>query len=176
MIEADLLARIDLALFNVKPIVATQLGCTLANDDLAPLAGIRVATWEHDRSLVELAHILEQKLSGRFEPSRRIRHRLPHLKHLPDGYIWIPGKDRPVALEHELTAKSPARIGKIIDGYRADLSIRGVLYVAGSPSICRLIQRFTNGDPLFRVIPRDRLTRTDDHHPVTDSTTEQKER
>jgi hypothetical protein len=177
LIEADLLARIDLAVFNVKPIVATQLGCTLANDDLAPLVGIRIATWEHDRSLVKLAPILEQKFRGRFEPSRRIRHRLPHLKHLPDGYIWTPGKGRPVAVELELTAKSPLRVAKIIGGYRADLSVRGVLYVAGSPSICRLIERFTNGDPLFRVILRDQLVRTDDPSTaIKRSTAGQKER
>ena len=109
------------------------------------------------RSVVDLEPVLETIFSGQFETSRRIKQRLCSIKHLPDGYVWRFGKERPVAIELELTAKSVRRVAKIIDLYRADLSIGGVLYVVGDETIARLIKRHTLDDRLFSVILRSEL-------------------
>jgi hypothetical protein len=159
LINADLLARLPVPLLGVAGLVVTKAGCIIANDPLRPPEAIRLGTWVHDQLLVKVGCALERRLAATFEPERRIRFRLGDNAnfHLPDGYVWRNGK-APVAVELELTKKSPRRLAQIVGAHRADMSIAGVIYVVPDDTMVRYVRRFVVDDPkFFRVVRLDAL-------------------
>ena len=156
LVAADLLKRIPVSTAGKIPLVVTKTGCALIGDELPGLTGIRLATYRHDSLLVELAKSLERKTGGHFETERRLHHRMDAVRkkisHLPDGLLHRPGKD-PLAVELELSQKSPARLKKIISDYRADMSIGGVAYFCIDDAVTRHVLRCAGSASHIKVIP-----------------------
>lgn len=81
--KAGLLARVDLSISKLRPLVCTPLGCKAAGDSLAPLGGIRIGTLEHDLRVVDVARMLTRKYGG---TTHRLVRCLTHKeRHSPDA-------------------------------------------------------------------------------------------
>jgi hypothetical protein len=151
--KAGMIARIDLQISKLKPLVCTPLGCKMAGDSLAPLGGIRLGTLKHDLLVVDVARTLTHEYGGTFEPARRVARRLNELglDHQPDGIWHRPGGRKPVFIELELSLKSPERLKQIIDEYGANLSISSVLYLVRDAAIARIVEKFAASYSHIRV-------------------------
>lgn len=156
LIDAGLLCRHYVNGLNIQPIAVTRLGCSLARDNLEPLPGVRLATWCHDSTVVDLEpRIVKRFGEGAINPDRRIREkrRLNGVKgsHIPDIEL-IPTNGRPIAFEVELSMKSPARLQAIIDSYASSANYGAVYYLVPDARLARFVRRFTDGlDHLVRV-------------------------
>lgn len=156
LIDAGLLCRHYVNGLNIQPIAATRLGCSLARDELEPLSGVRLATWHHDSTVVDLApRIVKRFGEGILNSDRRIRQRrrLDGIKagHVPDLEL-IPRQGRPIAFEVELSMKAPARLQSIIDAYASANDYGAVYYLVPDARLARFVRRFTDGlDHLVRV-------------------------
>jgi hypothetical protein len=134
-------------------LIPTADGCALANDHLAPIKGIRVATSRHDLLLVECAMGLERRFACSFEPERRLRARgFGGNGHLPDGLLHR-RDGRPIAVELELSQKAPARVAAIMDAHAANFDIAGVWYVVVDDAMKRFITRWSEGYEHVKVVP-----------------------
>ncbi|WP_439498503.1 hypothetical protein [Bosea sp. (in: a-proteobacteria)] len=149
--EAGLLERREFPASTATVLIPTADGCALAGDNLPPLKGVRVATSRHDLLLVDCAMALEKRFDFRFEPERRLRARgFGATGHTPDGLLHRPS-GRPVAVELELSQKSPARVTAIMDAYAATLDIEEVWYVVIDDVIDRYLRRLASGHEHIKV-------------------------
>lgn len=149
--EAGLLERREFPASTATVLIPTADGCALAGDNLAPIKGVRVATSRHDLLLVDCAMALEKRFGFRFEPERRLRARsFGAAGHTPDGLLHRPG-GRPVAVELELSQKSPARVTAIMDAYAATLDIEEVWYVVIDDIVERYLRRLASGHEHVKV-------------------------
>jgi hypothetical protein len=74
--------------------------------------------------------------------------------HMPDLSFVLKGKEQ-WAVEFERTPKSPRRLEQILDGYReaqVDGQAHAVLYVCGSESIARLVERVAEEVEVNRAV------------------------
>lgn len=169
LIDANLLRRLAIRFLTSSPIAATEFGCSAASDPLPPLKGVRIGTWRHDTLLTSLERELGAHLGGWLEPERRIRMRLKLSEiaavHLPDAIVHKPDGAL-VAVELELSAKSPSRLRKIIDGYATSTEFTRVVYIADNPKLAAYIKRFT-GDLDFISV---KLYRAPIERPASTST------
>lgn len=156
LVAAKLLRRMSVPISVGSPLVVTNAGCAAVGDELSALSGIRLATFRHDHLLVELSRSLELKTGGQFETERRLRQRWEgsgsKISHLPDGLLHRIGKD-PLAVELELSQKSPVRLRKIISDYAANMMMGGVLYFCLDDAVARHVLRCASGAPHVKVIP-----------------------
>jgi hypothetical protein len=143
LIEAGLLEKRVIQGVSYRVLICTAAGCRESNDDLPPLQGIRRGVIYHDLKVIDVARRLIKKFGGNFEPARRILHRREAIKkadHCPDGLFYLPiGKT--VAVELELSAKSPRRLRQIFAYYATALDIDRVLYLTTDPAVARLLKR-----------------------------------
>jgi hypothetical protein len=91
------------------------------------LAGIRIATWQHDTMMVDLEpRILRRFSDGVLVPERRIRLNRAldgtSRRHVPDAIIER-SRQRPLAFELELSPKTPVRLQGILDSDAARTSL-----------------------------------------------------
>jgi hypothetical protein len=129
---------------SYSPLICTAAACKLANDDLAPPLNITKPTLYHDLKVLDVGQALAKKFGGSFEPARRINHHRStqeKSEHLPDGFLHLPGRRSPVAVELELSAKSQARLKKIFEYYAGKLEIEKVLYLTYDSSVAKLLKR-----------------------------------
>jgi DNA-binding Lrp family transcriptional regulator len=149
LVAAGLLLRLGAGGLGVQPVALTARGCAIANDSLAPLAGIRIATWRHDSLMVDLEpRILRRFPDAVVHPDRRIRANralsgAPQ-GHVPDAELERAGR-RPLAFELELSMKAPRRVQAIIDGYASDNTYEAVFYLTTDERVARHVRRFTRG-------------------------------
>ena len=61
------------------------------------------------------------------------------------------GKDKPVAIELELSVKSLARIQSIINGYGGNLGVKEVWYYTDQMNVVRAIEKAAHGFPFIKV-------------------------
>jgi hypothetical protein len=150
LIEAGLLLRLAAGGLGVQPVALTARGCAIANDSLAPLPGIRIATWRHDSLMVDLEpRILRRFPDAVVHPDRRIRANRAlsgaTQSHVPDAELERGAGRRPLAFELELSMKAPRRVQAIIDGYAADRTYEAVFYLTTDERVARHVRRFTGG-------------------------------
>jgi hypothetical protein len=152
LVEEGFLKRAEISFVRASPILPSMQGCRIANDDLAPLSRIRLSTYLHDRQIIDVSRSAQGRFGGEIEPARRIRHRLGGASHVPDAILHREG-EAPVAIELELSAKTPARLKSIIDGYRANLDFKEVWYITDSAEVVRALKRATGGDQtLIKIV------------------------
>ncbi len=136
-------------------VTVSKEGIALAGDELGPMKKLRLGSFEHDRSLVDLSLDLVAKNAGsRFIPERRIRHErglkgVGQEGHISDGFLMLSNGDR-IAVELELTRKQRWRLKKIIDGFRRDLRIKSVWYFCAA-DVVDLVKEVVGDDDLFDV-------------------------
>jgi hypothetical protein len=156
LVQADLLKRVPVSLAGKTVLVVTKHGCSVIDDSLPGLSGVRVATYRHDSLLVELAKWIEMKAGGKFETERRLRHRLENTghktSHLPDGLLHRAGKDA-LAIELELSMKSPVRLKKIISNYAANMSVGRVVYFCVDDAVAKHVLRCAGSASHIQVVP-----------------------
>ena len=137
---------------TVSPIVLTQQGCDVVGTSLAPLPHVRVSQFQHDATVTDLA----LDLLVRFGPGatwiseRRLRQIQPDAGHAPDGILRRADGD--VAIEVELTAKSPARLEAILAHHAANLSINECWYFINSDAVATLVRRLAKAYPRIRIV------------------------
>jgi hypothetical protein len=149
--SAGLLERRSYPLSTMSALIPTRDGCEVAADELTPIGGIRVATSRHDTTLVDCACSLERRFTGRFEPERRLRQRVfSAADHWPDGLLHRPDEP-PIAIELELSQKSPRRLTGILDAYAATLSIKAVWYIVMDDAVESHVRRFAEGRPYIMI-------------------------
>ncbi|MGH1350243.1 MAG: hypothetical protein ACRBBN_05475 [Methyloligellaceae bacterium] len=110
-------------------------------------------TLNHDLRLIDLSlELTSQHEGSQFVPERRIRYDKSgnNISHYPDGYFYLKGYEKPIAIELELTQKKATRLQSIIRNYRASFDYEAVWYFTSS-SITAKVTRLTTDDPLFRV-------------------------
>lgn len=134
----------------------TKLGAQRAGDDLLPLQTLRMGSFNHDLLIIDLAHRLEAWSGGRFVPERRIRHDeglsgVGQTGHIADGFLYLEGKDDPIAIELELTLKGRERLRKIIEAYSLDFSVDQIWYFTDSDSVQRSVEQLSKGYPFIKV-------------------------
>lgn len=142
----------------------TQVGVKYAGDYLKPLTKISLGNYRHNSLLMDLACFLEKKTKGVFIPERRLRHEQDvkedglnkrRFGRVSDGHIYIPDIKRPVAIECELSLKSPFRMKEIIESYAADLSLEEIWYFTDDISIARAVLKASTGYSFFKINPYD---------------------
>jgi hypothetical protein len=101
--------RLKLPLLAVSPLVLTQKGCDLIGDSLAPVTHLRVAGFEHDSTIVDMAFDLVSRFGGTWITERRWHQVHPDASHTPDGVLRLSDGDN--AIEVELTAVNKHRSG-----------------------------------------------------------------
>lgn len=166
LIEAGFLERIQVAGLREKVIVLTEEGRRAARDELVPLAGIRLSTWQHDSLMCALEPQIKRKYpDGVVHPDRRIRcnRRLAGVQagHVPDVELERPAGGA-IAFELELSRKAPGRIQAIVDSYATSQQYTRVYYLVPDASMANYVRRFTNHhEDLIevRTIDVDQLTR-----------------
>jgi len=149
LVAAGLLCRLDASGLSVQPIALTQKGCAVASDPLRPLAGIRIATWQHDTMMVDLEpRILRRFSDSVVVPDRRIRLNRAlegtSRRHVPDAIVER-SRGGPVAFELELSPKNSVRLQAIIDAYAADREFEAVLYLVPDERMAKHVARFARG-------------------------------
>lgn len=143
--DGGLLERRQFPASTTTVLMPTADGCALAGDHLAPIRGIRVATSRHDLLLVDCAMALEKRFGFPFEPERRLRARAFNGDgHMPDGLLHKPD-GRPIAVELELSQKSPSRVAAIIAAHAANLEIEEVWYVVVDDVMQKFLRRLSEG-------------------------------
>lgn len=158
LVDAGFLERIEVAGLRGKLIVLTEEGRRAANDELAPLEGIRLSTWQHDASMCAFEPRIKRRFpDGVVHPERRIRsnRRLAGVQsgHVPDAEVERPA-GRPIAFELELSKKAPSRIQAIVDSYVTSQEYARVFYLVPNASMDKYVRRFTEGlDHLIKVVP-----------------------
>lgn len=143
--DAGMLERRRFPASTATVLIPTVEGCAVAGDHLVPIKGIRVATSRHDLLLVECAMALEERFGFEFEPERRVRGRgIIGYGHMPDGLLHRPS-GRPIAVELELSQKSPSRVAAIIAAHAANLEIEEVWYVVVDDVMQQFLRRLSEG-------------------------------
>ena len=164
LIEAGFLRRIEVLGLRERPIALTEEGQRAAKDELTPLSGVRLGTWNHDCQMCALEpQILRWFPNGVLHPDRRIRInralRGSTTSHVPDAELHR-AVGAPIAFELELSPKAPDRIQAIIDGYVTS-DYAAVVYLIPDERMERYLRRFTDGlehrvkvQPLYRASGR----------------------
>lgn len=119
---------------------------------------IGLGSFLHSLEVVRLATRLErQYANSRFEPERRLRRarglvgRVLGAGHMPDGLLWLPGADKAIAVEVELSAKARSRLKKIIDRYRYSMDYDGVWYFVRDQRLADRVRAAGGTGSLFRI-------------------------
>ncbi len=132
----------------------TRDGWLLTGDTLPVLKTIkRLQTFSHDIKLVDLSLILQRRIRNScFVAERRIQHNKSDDSkgHSPDGLLYLPEKDKPVAIELELTQKKASRLSDILDHYRSSFAYDRVWYFT-TAAVTGFVRDAIGGDPLFMV-------------------------
>jgi hypothetical protein len=148
LIEAGFLEQIEVAGLREKPIVLTEEGMRAARDELVPLAGIRLSTWQHDSLMCALEPRIKRRYpDGVVHPDRRIRcnRRLAGVQagHVPDVELERPTGGA-IAFELELSRKAPGRIRAIVDSYASPQQYARVYYLVPDASMAKYVSSFTD--------------------------------
>lgn len=159
--DGGVIERKAFPLSTMSVLIPTRDGSAVTGDDLAPIAGVRVATSRHDLMLVDCARALEQRFKMRFEPERRLRQRgFGNADHLPDGLLHRQDAP-PIAVELELSQKPPRRLEAILDTYAAHPEVAEAWYVVVDEGVEKFVRRFAEGRPYVTVRRwRNTLTKT----------------
>jgi len=134
----------------------TKKGTIAASDHIPPAGDIRLGTFKHDLSLVDLGLKLEAETGGSFIPQRQIRHDeglsgVGQLGHVADGYLNLEGEDKPIAIELELSVKSRARLNSIIEGYGGNLAVKEVWYYTNNASVKSALQKAAHSYSFIKI-------------------------
>jgi hypothetical protein len=148
--DDGLLRRLKLPPLAVSPLVLTQKGCDLIGDTLAPVTHLRVAEFDHDSTVVDMAFDLVSRFGGTWITERRWHQVHPNASHTPDGVLRL--SDGDIAVEVELTAKSPKRLSDILADHAANLAFRQVWYLTDSDPVATLVRRLAKGYPQIKVV------------------------
>jgi hypothetical protein len=137
--------------------ILTNKAVTLCADSIPANNNIRLGTFHHDLTLVDLSLYLEKKYSGEFEPARRIRHNyglagFGNPGHIADGYLHI-GDYKPIAIELEISLKSHQRLKNIILNYASNLSLREVWYFTDKTDVKRAISKLSQDFDFIKTLP-----------------------
>lgn len=156
LVKAGLLARERVLFGGAYAMRPTAAGVRLAGDGLGRIKRIGLGTYPHDRAVVSLAVRLEKETHGVYEPERRLRRRLGksgagNPGHVPDGLLRLPGANKPIAIEVELSAKPRQRLREIVCDYRKTFDYSEVHYYCGKESLAARVRCEAKGDPLFKV-------------------------
>ena len=149
--DGGVLERRPFPMSTTKVLLPTRVGCAVIGDELAPIAGIRVATSRHDLTLVDCASALEKRFKMRFEPERRLRlGAFADADHLPDGLLHRAG-GATIAVELELSQKPPRRLAAILDAYGANLEIAEAWYIVMDDAVEKYVRRLSKNRPYIKV-------------------------
>lgn len=129
-------------------------GVEVAGDALGTKK-IRLATFHHDMTVVDVALALEENTGGQWRTERQIRHALGlagvgQPGHIPDGILTF-ADGRKIAVEVELTAKGVRRLEKIMRHYARAAEFKEVWYIAGSAALALKIQAATRRMPYVKT-------------------------
>jgi hypothetical protein len=129
--------------FHNKPgiYITDKNGIAVTSDEL-PAVKIRLGSYEHDLTLVDLAIELEKRTGASWRTDRQIRHEngmagVGIKGHSPDGILEFASGDL-IAVELELSAKGTKRLDSILKDY-AKSRYKEVWYFASSDSIASKI-------------------------------------
>ncbi len=153
LIELGVIRRLELQHFEARPLIPTKSGCSLAGETMAPLKGVRVSTFVHDKLLFELATSLEARFSAHFETEREYRLRaIDRVSdfHVPDGILHR--GDTHIGIELELSKKAPRRLTEIISSHAANLAFDEVWYIVLDESLRTHVQRIAGAAPHVKVV------------------------
>lgn len=128
----------------------TKFGRQLCADDLPPPKDIKLGSYRHNHMLVDLSLSLITDLGGRFTPERRVRQIVGFTKfgeryHVPDGWMHFDDREKPVAIELELSTKGTRRLKKIMHNHVFDLDIAEVWYFVESDVVRRHLKKVSGG-------------------------------
>lgn len=140
----------------------TKLGHQLCADDLPPPKDIKLGSYRHNHMLVDLSLSLIADLGGRFTPERRVRQIMGFTKfgeryHVPDGWMHVDARKKPIAIELELSTKGSRRLEKIMHHHVFDLDIAEVWYFVESDVVRRHLEKAGGGFASIRIfnVPDD---------------------
>jgi hypothetical protein len=144
--------------FRIRPLYfATHLGARWAGLGLQAIRQIDRNDVYHDLSVVDLAHYVTAREPGsrwiserqlRSVAARRMRQfRFTERGHYPDGML-IDADGRRIAMELELSKKSPWRYRRILRWYAEQPEIAGLRWYIGMPSIRKLLERIMHENDL----------------------------
>jgi hypothetical protein len=153
LVDAGLIRRLELTHSTARPLLATRRGVELAGDPLPIVKGVRLATFEHDRMLFDLALALEARFSCRFETEREYRFRRPDRAtdfHMPDGVLHR-GKER-IGIELELTQKARHRLIGIVNSHAANLDLDEAWYVVVTDAMRGYVHRIAGDAPHIKIV------------------------
>ncbi len=134
----------------------TGKGTLVSGDHIRPVGEIRLGTFKHDLALVDLALDIQDKMGGQFTPQRRIRHDeglsgVGQVGHVSDGYLYLEGEEKPIAIELELSVKARTRLNSIIEGYGGNLSIKEVWYFCNDLSVKSALEKASKGYSFIKI-------------------------
>lgn len=113
-------------------------------DDLIRLRHVNLGTYFHDLMLVDLSLFLEKTTGFQFVPERRLRIEkagsiIGRNGRLPDGILIT--KDKPIAIELELTVKGKRRLSRILNDYAMNFEFDEVWYFTNNPYVFNAITK-----------------------------------
>ena len=133
----------------------TKDGVKMSGDELGPMKTLRLGTFEHDKSMVDLSlDLVSQNEGSYFLPERRIRHErgqkgVGQKGHISDGILTKSDKKR-IAVELELSRKQRWRLDKIVSEFQADMSLDEVWYFC-SDNVSDLVKEIVGSDQMFSI-------------------------
>lgn len=157
LVDAGYLVREGVLHGHGQILKVTKKGNAASADALAPMKFIKLGTFRHDIMLVDLALSLERETGGTFIPDRRIRHNEglsgagQSGQHVADGYLHIPGDEKPIAVELELSVKSRARLADIVNAYGGNLGVKEVWYFTDRKAVVNALEKVARGYPFIKV-------------------------
>jgi len=127
-------------------------GAAIAGDDLQPNRNIRIHSYAHDLTVIDLSFRLLDDHGGEFIPERRIRRKkgltgVGQRGHIADGELVVDGKC--YAIEVELTNKGARRRKRIFDGYAKQLNYAEVWYFCSKQTL-KAVE--AAGTPRYRFV------------------------
>ena len=157
LINAGYLVSKNILHGHQKIHILTKKAVKVCEDSIPANTNIRLGTFCHDLTLVDLSLYLQKEYSGDFEPARRIRHNyglagFGNPGHIADGYLHI-GNQRPIAIELEISLKSHQRLKKIISNYASNLSVREVWYFTDKTDVKRAITKLSEDFDFIKTFP-----------------------
>lgn len=160
LVEAGYIERERILHGQARIHKVTKQGTAASGDHILPQGDVRLGTFKHDLRLVDLALKLEAETGGKFVPQRQIRHDeglsgVGKFGHIPDGLLFVKDKDKPIAIELELSVKSKARLNSIINDYGGDLSVSEVWYYTNHNSVKNALLKAIKGYGFIKVFELD---------------------
>ena len=162
LVEGGYLSRERILHGQARIHKVTKKGTIASGDHIGGVQEIRLGTFRHDLRLVDLALELSGQTGGTFVPQRQIRHDeglsgVGQFGHVSDGHLYIPGEEKPIAIELELSVKARSRLNSIINRYGADLSVKEIWYYTDQQSVRSAIEKASHGYSFIKVFDLDEL-------------------